>query len=131
MQSSRTPRRRWRVGALVVLGGLLAACGGGVDPAQLAAGDAAAGQPVFQDNCATCHGEDLHGTSMGPPLVHEYYVPSKVSNDDMAAAISGGLDETRWHFGPMPAWPSLSGDEIADLIAYVRQQQRAAGLGGS
>ncbi len=128
MDRSRPARRLRRGLVLVLAAGLLAACGGGGGGTPVAEGDPAAGRPVFQDTCAACHGEDLRGSSTGPPLIHEYYVPSHHSDASIELAIKRGVQPHHWHFGPMPAWPSLTDQEIADVIAYVRQQQREAGL---
>lgn len=121
------PRRR-----LVALGlalALLGACGGGDD----ASGEdlAARGERLFQGEgtCATCHGSDLQGTTMGPPLLHELYEPGHHPDASFRAAIRNGVQPHHWDFGPMPQLTHLDDGDIEAIIAYVRQEQRAAGIG--
>ncbi|NND84488.1 MAG: c-type cytochrome, partial [Acidimicrobiia bacterium] len=35
----------------------------------------AAGEPVYQANCASCHGSDLRGTDQGPSHLSVVYEP--------------------------------------------------------
>lgn len=99
---------------------LLAACGGSGAPAD--------GAVVFANNCASCHGADLQGTTTGPPLLHEYYVPSHHSDESFMRAIRSGVAAHHWDFGPMPPVPALDENEARAVIAYVRDQQREAGI---
>lgn len=70
-------------------------------------GDAAAGEQIFADNCATCHGEDGSG-GQGPNLqnagLDEAAVVEQVTN-------GGG--------GMPPFGGQLSEQEIQDVAAYV------------
>ena len=74
----------------------------------VAAGDPAAGKEVFEQNCASCHGEDGGGGS-GPNLHQESYKdPEFVVNQ----VRNGG--------GGMPAFGDrLSEKELADVTSYV------------
>lgn len=107
----------------------IAACGddGGDSSDPLAGGDAGRGAEAFAASCAQCHGEDLRGTTSGPPLIHEYYVPSHHGDAAFLLAIQRGVQAHHWDFGPMPPVPAAT-DDAADIVAYVREQQRAAGL---
>lgn len=91
-------------------------------------GAVAAGDQVFTDNCAVCHGQDLKGSATGPPLLHDYYKPSHHPDDSFRSAVANGVQPHHWDFGPMPAFPNLSEDDTEAVIAYIRQQQRAAGI---
>jgi mono/diheme cytochrome c family protein len=91
----------------------------------------ARGEELFQNNCATCHGPDLRGTFVGPPLLHEIYAPDQLGDDDIRAAVANGVTPTNWDFSGMPAFPNLDADDVAALTAYIRASQRAAGLAGS
>jgi mono/diheme cytochrome c family protein len=88
----------------------------------------AQGVELFQANCATCHGQDLQGTFVGPPLLHEIYAPDQLTDDDIRAAVANGVTPKNWNFSGMPAFPNLDTDDVEALIAYVRSSQRAAGL---
>ncbi|WP_238442656.1 c-type cytochrome [Salsipaludibacter albus] len=104
---------------------VLAACG--TDAAAPADRDDV-GARVFAANCATCHGPDLGGTDRGPPLLHEYYLPDHHPDVVFATAIANGVQAHHWDFGPMPAIGGLSDDEVAAVVAHVRDEQRRAGL---
>lgn len=123
-------RRRFVVGAAALLLATLGACGGGGsdDGDPLADGDPARGEELFANNCAQCHGGQLQGTELGPPLVHEYYVPSHHGDVAFQAAVQQGVQQHHWEFGPMPAMPALSAEDVGDIVAFVRAEQRAAGL---
>jgi mono/diheme cytochrome c family protein len=116
------------VAAVVVLVVVLA--GGDDDKPAASTPEArlAQGEELFQANCATCHGEDLRGTFVGPPLLHEIYAPDQLADDDIRAAVATGVSPKNWDFSGMPAFPSLDTDDIEALIAFVRSSQRAAGL---
>jgi mono/diheme cytochrome c family protein len=116
--------------AVVVVVVVLA--GGGDDKPAASTPEArlAQGEELFQDNCATCHGQDLRGTFVGPPLLHEIYAPDQLADDDIRAAVANGVTPTNWDFSGMPAFPNLDTDDVEALIAYVRSSQRAAGLAG-
>jgi mono/diheme cytochrome c family protein len=117
------------VAALVAL----AACGSDDDGASEAPGTAVAadtdrGQELFATNCAVCHGPAADGSPAGPPLVHEIYEPSHHSDEAFQVAVANGVQAHHWDFGPMPPIAGLDRDDVADITAWVREQQRAAGI---
>jgi mono/diheme cytochrome c family protein len=117
-------------GAVVVL--VVVLVGGDDEPAASTPEDRLAqGEDLFQANCATCHGQDLRGTFVGPPLLHEIYAPDRLADDDIRAAVANGVTPTNWEFSGMPPFPNLDTDDVEALIAYVRSSQRAAGLANS
>lgn len=121
--------RRLVVGVVAL--SALAGCGSSDDSTSgdpLANGSASRGQETFANNCAQCHGTDLGGTDQGPPLIHEYYVPSHHGDEAFLMAVQRGVQPHHWDFGPMPPVSGLSEDDVADVVAFVRQQQREAGL---
>jgi mono/diheme cytochrome c family protein len=67
-------------------------------------GDEANGEILYDANCAGCHGASAEGAS-GPAIYNE-------DDDDFVEAIQEGE-------GSMPAFPDLSGQNIADIIAFV------------
>lgn len=117
-------RLAWVAAAALVVTG----CAGPTDGDPLEGGSAARGRELFADTCAQCHGTDLGGTDQGPPLLHEYYVPSHHSDQAFLVAVQRGVQPHHWGFGPMPPVPALSATDVADIVAYVRRQQREAGL---
>ncbi len=113
---------------VVALSAVLAACG--AETAPLPPGDADRGADVFATNCIACHGPDAAGSPNGPPLVHERYAPDVASDEQFADAVRHGVPERHWDFGRMPRVAGLDDQQIADVIAYVRERQAEAGLGG-
>lgn len=90
--------------------------------------DVVKGKRLFETHCALCHGEGGGGTDRGPPLVHKIYEPAHHSDIAFYWAVSRGVVAHHWHFGDMPPIPGVSGEETAHIIAYIRAEQRAAGI---
>ncbi|KZM58441.1 cytochrome C551 [Geobacillus stearothermophilus] len=104
---------KWKLAALFLGASLaLAACGGGDDNAgdqnggnNNGGGDTvAAAEQIYQQNCASCHGQDLSG-GVGPNLQK---VGSKYSTDEIKDVIVNGR-------GAMPA--GIIKGEDADKVA--------------
>lgn len=105
------------------------ACGGGEGDTRAAGeADAGRGEELFAANCAVCHGQEARGSDAGPPLVHQVYEPSHHSDESFQAAVARGVQPHHWDFGAMPPVQGLSRDDVADIVAYVRQLQREAGI---
>lgn len=86
------------------------------------------GKPLFENNCASCHGADLNGTDKGPPLVHRIYEPSHHGDAAFQIAAKNGTRAHHWNFGDMLPVPGVTPDDVAHITAYVRMQQRKAGI---
>jgi cytochrome c oxidase cbb3-type subunit 3 len=82
---------------------------------------AKAGQQVFADNCAACHGDQGQGNQdMGAPKLADQIWLYKGSVADIAAQVNNPKH------GVMPAWePQLGPVKVKELAAYV------ISLGGS
>lgn len=115
----------------------LAACGGsdsGTDGgARATAGGrdselVAEGEAVYQEVCAACHGEDLKGTDTGPPFLDAIYAPNHHPDEAFYSAVENGVQPHHWDFGAMPAQPSVDPEEVAAIVAYVRDRQARAGI---
>jgi mono/diheme cytochrome c family protein len=107
---------------------LLAACGEDGEPTAEVAADPGRGEELFSTNCAVCHGVTGEGTTTGPPLVHVIYEPGHHSDESFHLAVQRGVQAHHWDYGPMPAVSGLSREEVDDIIAYVRDRQREAGI---
>ena len=70
------------------------------------AGDAARGETVFAENCASCHGEGGAGGGVGPTLAG-----SGVEREEAQAKIENGS-------GIMPAG-LVEGQDLDDVLAYL------------
>lgn len=90
--------------------------------------DVRLGRELFQANCMQCHGAEARGTDQGPPLIHRIYEPSHHSDLAFYRAIALGVHQHHWHFGDMAPVPGVSGEDAAHIIAWIRQEQRAAGI---
>ncbi|WP_159683024.1 c-type cytochrome [Cognatazoarcus halotolerans] len=86
------------------------------------------GQALFAKNCASCHGADLAGSDEGPPLLHRIYEPSHHSDMAFQMAVRNGSRAHHWNFGDMKPVAGLTPDDVAHITAYVRMQQRKAGI---
>jgi mono/diheme cytochrome c family protein len=86
------------------------------------------GKPLFESNCASCHGADLGGTDKGPPFLNRIYEPSHHGDAAFQMAAKNGARAHHWKFGDMPPVPGVTPDDVAHITAYVRMQQRKAGI---
>lgn len=86
------------------------------------------GKRAYNNNCASCHGADLQGTPQGPPFLHKVYEPAHHGDEAFYRAIANGVRAHHWRFGDMPAVPHVSREQASDIIAYIREQQRAVGI---
>ncbi|MCC0029757.1 MAG: cytochrome c [Brucellaceae bacterium] len=90
---------------------------------------ATAGEAVFDANCAACHGDNAAGRDgAGPPLVHKIYEPNHHSDAAFFLAARQGVRSHHWPFGNMPPVEGVSDDDVALIVAYVRELQRANGV---
>jgi quinoprotein glucose dehydrogenase len=68
------------------------------------------GREVYLRHCATCHGDDLHGSP--PQMPSLVSISAKLEPDSLNAIVRQGA-------GRMPAFPSLSQAELDVLIGYL------------
>ncbi|MCL4798929.1 MAG: c-type cytochrome [Burkholderiales bacterium] len=88
----------------------------------------AKGERLFKQNCAVCHGENLRGTDKGPPLIHPVYKPDHHGDVAFQLAVRNGSRQHHWNFGDMQPVPGLTAEDVGHITAYVRREQRKAGL---
>ena len=116
-------------GILLALSLIAQSCGSTTtDSGLLPPGDAAAGASKYTAACSSCHGDSGNGTSQGPPLVDPVYRPGHHADASFLLAVQRGVQPHHWNFGPMPAQPSLTSQDIADIVAFVRELQRQRGI---
>lgn len=117
---------KWIFGALTLL----------LSPAPLqAAGDAEAGRQLFTGACQSCHGPEGEGdgaAAAGFPLRPRPFSSAAFKFDTDAdwqtgtdADLAGVIRNGAAAYGgsaAMAAWPALSDEEIADLVAFIRSR---------
>jgi mono/diheme cytochrome c family protein len=97
-------------------------------PKPTQAGGAQQGAALFAAKCAACHGTGGDGSDKGPPLIHKIYEPGHHDNGSFHRAVRQGVRAHHWPFGDMAPVPGVSDGEVEQIIAYVRERQRAAGI---
>ncbi|ODS52680.1 MAG: hypothetical protein ABS36_16705 [Acidobacteria bacterium SCN 69-37] len=80
---------------------------------------ASPGQQVYQRDCQVCHGPARVGTENGPSLVD---VTTRLDEAAIRATMTGGR-------GRMPAFPHLTDEDMAAVIAYLAIPAAGAGRG--
>lgn len=97
-------------------------------PAKLTA-KAQTGKDIFEANCAACHGQNAAGQKgVAPPLIHKIYEPSHHGDESFQRAIALGVRAHHWPFGDIPPIEGLDRTEVSNIIAYIRELQRANGI---
>ncbi|MFY2825144.1 cytochrome c [Ruegeria sp. MALMAid1280] len=92
-------------------------------------GNAAIGQRIFETACAACHGTNAVGVEgAGPPLIHVIYEPSHHADESFQRAVEVGVRSHHWQFGDMPPVEGLTRGDVAMVIDYIREIQRANGI---
>lgn len=87
------------------------------------------GRAAFDANCAACHGESARGRDgLGPPLIDLVYGPDHHPDIAFTLAAKIGTRQHHWTFGNMPAVEGVTDAELAAIIAYIREIQRANGI---
>jgi len=97
-------------------------------PVAAPSGELAKGAALFAERCAICHGPSGTGTDKGPPLVHKIYEPSHHDDASFRRAVQQGVQAHHWNFGDMAPVPGVSAAETGQIIGYVRDLQRKAGI---
>ncbi|ANB61491.1 cytochrome c551 [Anoxybacteroides amylolyticum] len=102
------------IGLFVGASLVLAACGGGnsaSDNKDNSGSTASAAEQIFQQNCASCHGQNLEG-KVGPNLQK---VGSKYSKDEIKQIIEKGR-------GGMPAGV-IQGDDVDKVAEWLASKK--------
>jgi mono/diheme cytochrome c family protein len=117
---------------LIALIALVAAVSLGL-PGSVWAADAAAGKPLFDANCASCHGtsgkgDGPVGAALNPPprdfTVGDFKFDADSNGTpgedaDLVLVIQKGA----MAYGGsalMAPWPTLSADQVNDIVAHIR-----------
>ena len=96
----------------------------GLGPAPDAAA-AKKGEPVYKQNCSTCHGENARG-SQGPNLVRSVVVLHDENDESIAPVVKSGRPQAG-----MPAFPQLSAEDIHNIDQFIKLQIELAANRGT
>jgi cytochrome c oxidase cbb3-type subunit 3 len=91
-----------------------------------AAPDAAAakkGEPLYKQNCATCHGDNARG-AQAPNLVRSVPVLHDEKGEEVGPILKGGRPG-------MPPFPALSADDIFNITQFLKLQIELAANRGT
>ena len=94
----------------------------GAEPDKAAA---ARGEPIFQQNCAFCHGPRARGAT-GPGLI----TSDEVLGDDHGESLVNFLKKGRPQKG-MPGFPTLSEGQLKDISEFIHLQVEAVANRGA
>jgi len=86
------------------------------------------GKSIYEANCSACHSQNGSGTDKGPPLIHKIYEPSHHGDASFQRAAKNGVRAHHWPFGNMPPVPTVNQDDVALIVKYIRELQRANGI---
>jgi disulfide bond formation protein DsbB len=126
-RKGRSTLKRW-IAVIAVLALALASCGGGGDGGDdtTDSGSISAGEDIFSSTCSTCHGPDGTGIEgLGKDLHNNAFVAG-LSDDEMLDFLNTGRaadhpdNDTGVAMPPKGGNPSLSDDDLLDVVAYVR-----------
>ncbi|HEY2592178.1 MAG TPA: c-type cytochrome, partial [Steroidobacteraceae bacterium] len=83
------------------------------------------GRKVYAEQCVRCHGDHGEGRlPAGPPLARNRVVTMTQAADPIRILLFGGYPPgTRGNprpFGMPPFYPTLSDDQLADVLTYIR-----------
>ncbi len=83
-----------------------------------------AGNTLFQQRCAFCHGRDAMGGETGPDLTRSKLVLADVAGDKIGDVVRNGRPPR------MPPFSTTTDAELSDLAAFIHDQQRKAQSSG-
>ena len=110
---------RWR---LAVVGAALVVTAAAQAPLKTDSGYPAAliesGRPLFQQDCAFCHGRDAGGGETGPDLIDPPLVAYDVKGDKIGYVVRNGRPDKG-----MPRF-SVSDPDLAALVAFIHEQKK-------
>ncbi len=91
--------------------------------------NAQVGEAIFSAKCSACHGDLAAGRAgIAPPLVHKIYEPSHHEDEAFQRAVAIGVRQHHWPFGNMAPVDGLTRGDVAMVVAYIRELQRANGI---
>jgi mono/diheme cytochrome c family protein len=99
-----------KLGAITLVAGLLAGASLLSAPAKA---DVAAAEATYKAKCAGCHGADGKGKAAMKTKDFASDDVQKMSDADLGGVITNGKS-------PMPAYKTMTPDQVKDMVAYIR-----------
>lgn len=84
------------------------------NPYQGQADAIAAGQGIFLDHCAQCHGKEAMGTKKRPPLRSDRVQHQATEGDLHWLLVNGNMKKG------MPSWAKLPDQQLWQVVTYVK-----------
>lgn len=114
---------------LLILALSLAACGGGASkaaaPSAAPAGDPVAGEKIFAGACTTCHGSKGEGVpGLSGDMTQSQLIITKTDQELVEFIKAGGVPDEPLVMLPKGGVPSLTDQNLVDIVAYIRTLQK-------
>jgi mono/diheme cytochrome c family protein len=128
MKRTRYPSKA-STALLLILALSLVACGGGAlraaEPSTARPGDPVAGEKIYASACTACHGLKGDGIrGLSGDMTQSELIASKTDPDLVEfLKVGGEPDEPRLML-PKGGVPSLTDQNLADVVAYLRTLQK-------
>lgn len=94
------------------------------EPVPTAPAEFSAGEQLFNNNCAGCHGMGGKGSDRGPTFISKIYEPGHHGDGAFHMAVQRGVRAHHWDFGNMPKISGVAKEEVDHIIGYIRWLQR-------
>ncbi|MFH1311949.1 MAG: cytochrome c [Candidatus Eisenbacteria bacterium] len=82
-------------------------------------GNVEGGRVLFEGKCSFCHFADSEESSLGPGL-KSILTKAKLPSSGKPATASNILEQLKAPVGTMPAFTTLTNQELGDLLAFMR-----------
>ncbi len=89
-----------------------------INPMAESADAKAAGQLLYDDHCAKCHGDDAAGKGKRPSLLTDRIQHDATAGDIHWLLVNGSLRKG------MPAWSRLPDQQLWQIVSYVKSLKR-------
>jgi len=89
------------------------------EAAEPAEGDADSGRLVFEAECSSCHATDNDESGFAPGL-KGLFKKDALPHSGRPASVENVISQLREPVGMMPSYNSLSGQDLTDLIEYLK-----------
>jgi len=83
---------------------------------------------AFARECGGCHGRAAQGTARGPALATTSYGRSRFDDDSIRSAVREGRVPRSPDSAGMPASPEIPESDLAQILDFLREVQRARGI---